>query len=256
MIAFILGTSDGRKLLREINKFTDDILLSTATTYGGELLKEYKYRYLNTTPLNKEELKKLLKEKKVRVLVDLSHPYAIEISKNAMDCCDDLHIEYIRYERKAVIDKYKENKNVKFIKKIEDLSFYLKYNEGNILNTMGSNKIKDILDLNLPNRIIHRVLPTKSVIEKCVDLGIDIGDIIGIKGPIGYDLNLAFLKAYDIKVMLLKDSGEKGATEEKLKSALDLNVQCYVLERETINYKNKFSNEEDIINYLECKYFK
>ena len=63
MIAFILGTSDGRKLLREINKFTDDILLSTATTYGGELLKEYKYRYLNTTPLNKEELKKLLKEK-------------------------------------------------------------------------------------------------------------------------------------------------------------------------------------------------
>lgn len=255
MLAFILGTSDGRRLLKEINKFTDNILLSTATTYGGELLKEFKYRYLNTTPLNKEELKELLKKKEVTVLVDLSHPYAIEISKNAMECCDDLNIEYIRYERNTVIDGYRDNKNVRFIKGLKELNTALGENKGNILNTMGSNKIKELLDLNLPNRIIHRVLPTKAVIEKCINFNIDIGDIIAIKGPIGYDLNLSFLKSYDIKAMILKDSGEKGGTEEKLKSALDLNIECYVLEREYINYKNKFTNEEDILKYLRDKFF-
>ena len=40
MIGLILGTSEGKKLLSLINKYTEDIFVSTATEYGGELLKE------------------------------------------------------------------------------------------------------------------------------------------------------------------------------------------------------------------------
>ncbi len=42
MIALILGTSEGREILSLLNKFTDNILISTATAYGGEILKNYK----------------------------------------------------------------------------------------------------------------------------------------------------------------------------------------------------------------------
>ena len=42
MIGFILGTSEGKKILSLINKYTDEIAVSTATSYGGQLLKEYK----------------------------------------------------------------------------------------------------------------------------------------------------------------------------------------------------------------------
>jgi len=54
MIALILGTSEGREILSLLNKFTDNILISTATAYGGEILKNYKYKKLNTKPLNKK----------------------------------------------------------------------------------------------------------------------------------------------------------------------------------------------------------
>ncbi len=56
MIGFILGTSEGKKIVSLMNEFTDDIAVSTATSYGGQLLENYKIKELNTKPLNKEEM--------------------------------------------------------------------------------------------------------------------------------------------------------------------------------------------------------
>ena len=256
MLAFILGTSDGKALLKELNKYTDDFLLSTATKYGGDILKDFKYKYLNTSPLNEIKLEELLKEKEVQALVDFSHPYAVEVSKNAMEACEKLGIEYIRFERKGVAEKYKDNPKVHLIKNLEYLNELLENKKGNILNTMGSNNIGKLECLNLSNRIIHRVLPTKEVIEKCNDFEVELKNIIAIKGPISYDLNLAFLKNYDIEAMILKDSGESGATEEKIQSALDLDIDCYVLEKKTLDYKKVFYNEKEILDYLLKSYLK
>jgi precorrin-6A/cobalt-precorrin-6A reductase len=48
MIGLILGTSEGKRILSLLNKYTEDIFITTATAYGGELLKDYKYKILNT----------------------------------------------------------------------------------------------------------------------------------------------------------------------------------------------------------------
>lgn len=87
MIGLILGTSEGRDILSYLNEFTDNILVTTATAYGGELLKDYRYKILNDKPLNEEELFNILNENKVKILVDASHPYALEISNNAIEVC-------------------------------------------------------------------------------------------------------------------------------------------------------------------------
>ena len=105
MIALIVGTSEGKVILSHLNKHTDNILVSTATTYGGELLVDYKYKILNDKPLVYEDLKALLEENGVNFLVDASHLYAIQISATAMkiakemniDCMDQGKKEYFRY---------------------------------------------------------------------------------------------------------------------------------------------------------------
>ncbi|MGL4875366.1 MAG: cobalt-precorrin-6A reductase, partial [Clostridium sp.] len=35
MLGFVLGTGEGHEILKEVNKFTSDIFVSTATKYGG-----------------------------------------------------------------------------------------------------------------------------------------------------------------------------------------------------------------------------
>lgn len=178
MIALILGTSEGRKILSLLNKFTDDILISTATTYGGEILKDYKYKKLNTKPLNKDDFHNMLKENKVNILIDASHPYALEVTKNAREVSKDLDIKYVRYERPSSAEEFKENKKVVFLEAYKDLKDALENINGNVLNTSGSRNMGKILDLKLENRIIHRVLPSVKVLEECFNLGIKVEDIM------------------------------------------------------------------------------
>ncbi len=121
MIALFLGTSEGKKILSLLNSFTEDIFISTATSYGGELLKNYKYKVLNTAPLDKVALAKAFKENNITLVVDGSHPYATEITKTLIDLCTEYNLDYIRYERPSVIDKFVNHKEVIRIEGYEQL---------------------------------------------------------------------------------------------------------------------------------------
>ncbi|WP_434302092.1 cobalt-precorrin-6A reductase [Clostridium botulinum] len=250
MIALILGTSEGREILSLLNKFTDNILISTATAYGGEILKNYKYKKLNTKPLNKEELSNMLKENQVNILIDASHPYALEVTKNAREVSKDLNIEYVRYERPSSAEEFKENKKVVFLEDYKDLNEALKNIKGNILNTSGSRNMDKILDLKLENRIIHRVLPSVKVLEDCFNLGVKVEDLMAIKGPISKELNKAFIKDYDAKALILKDSGPQGGTKEKILACLECDIYALVIKRKKINYEREFNNIETLVEYI------
>ncbi|ENK0839382.1 cobalt-precorrin-6A reductase [Clostridium botulinum] len=250
MIALILGTSEGREILSLLNKFTDNILISTATAYGGEILKNYKYKKLNTKPLNKEELSNMLKEKQVNILIDASHPYALEVTKNAREVSKDLNIKYVRYERPSSAEEFKGNKKVVFLDDYKDLNEALKNIKGNILNTSGSRNMDKILDLKLENRIIHRVLPSVKVLEDCFNLGVKVEDLMAIKGPISKELNKAFIKDYDAKALILKDSGPQGGTKEKILACLECDIYALIIRRKKINYEREFNNIENLIEYI------
>ncbi|GFZ32641.1 cobalt-precorrin-6A reductase [Clostridium zeae] len=248
MITLILGTSEGKKILSLLNEFTEDIAVSTATNYGGELLKNYKYKILNTKPLDTEDLKQFLIDNKSTILVDASHPYAQVVTENAMKVCKELKVEYIRYERPSVAESYKED--IICVESYEELHKNLVGVKGTILNTTGSNNIGKFMDMNLDNRIVHRVLPSTKVMEKCFELGVKTEDVIAIKGPISYQLNLAFIDEYNAKAIVLKDSGVEGGTEEKIKAAIDRELKIFVLERANSLYTNSFCEVEELVEYI------
>ncbi|MEG0132731.1 MAG: cobalt-precorrin-6A reductase [Clostridium sp.] len=250
MIGLIVGTSEGKVILSHLNKHTDNIVVSTATTYGGELLNNYRYKVLNDKPLAYLELKALFENNGVNVLVDASHPYAVEISAIAMRIAKELNIEYLRYERKSTLDTFPKNDLIVEVPNYEDLGEILGSVDGCILNTTGSRNIGKILDLNVENRIVHRVLPSLKVMEEVFDLGVKVEDLIFIKGPISYELNKAFIKEYNGKALLTKDSGPQGGTYEKIKAAIDLGIKVIVVERKIMEYGEVFNNEDELCDYI------
>ncbi|MBP2032555.1 precorrin-6A/cobalt-precorrin-6A reductase [Clostridium algifaecis] len=254
MIGLILGTSEGRDILSNLNNFTENIFVSTATIYGGDILKDYKYAYLNNKPLDYDNFIDVLEKNNVEVLVDASHPYAVEVTKNAIKACEKLNIEYVRYERPSCMESFKNNDRVIEVKNYSELNERIKFISGNILDTTGSKNLEKILCMKLKNRIIHRVLPQVDVIEKCSKLKISIDDIIAIKGPVSYELNCAFINDYNIEAVLLKDSGARGGTYDKIKACIDCNVYAFVMVRKKIKYKNVFYNIDEMLNYIGKKY--
>jgi precorrin-6A/cobalt-precorrin-6A reductase len=250
MIGLILGTSEGKNILSRLNEFTEDIFVSTATAYGAELLKDYKYKILNEKPLNLNGLIEVIKEYGIKILIDASHPYALEITKNAMESCESFGIQYIRYERPKVAEEFKGNKNVIMIEDYESLRPYLEKIDGTILNTTGSRNIDKIISFNLKNRIIHRVLPSVKVLEDILNQGIKTEDIVAMKGPVGFELNCAFIKEYHAKAIIMKDSGVQGGTKEKIEAAIDNNIPAFVIGRKEVEYSEIFCSEVELIEYI------
>jgi precorrin-6A/cobalt-precorrin-6A reductase len=256
MIGLILGTSEGKNILSLLNKFTEDIFISTATSYGGDILTEYKYKTINTKPLDIDGLKELFIKHGIKALVDASHPYATEITKNSQKACEDLKIEYLRFERPSISDNYLNNNKLitagsyeELIDKIKNIK-ELQSKDSVILNTTGSRNIDKFMTSNLINRIVHRVLPSSEVIKECLELGVAIEDIITIKGPIGFDLNLGFIKQYKAKGIILKDSGVLGGTEEKIMAALHEDIYIFVIERKKEQFKNIFYSEKQLVEFI------
>lgn len=250
MIGLILGTSEGKKLLSLINKYTEDIFVSTATEYGGELLKEYKYKYINTKPLDKNQLEAMMVKHNIKVLIDASHPYAEVVTKNAIEVCEKQNITYIRYERKSTIDKYKDYHKLILVEDYQRLEEELKPLKGNILNTTGSRNVNKFTSMNIENRIIHRVLPTIESIDICLKSGATVENIIAIKGPLDKALNKAFIEAFDAKIIVMKDSGIQGGTIEKIEAAIELDLWVAVIGRKDKPNALCFNDESKLSEYL------
>lgn len=253
MIGFILGTSEGKKILSLINKYTNNIAVSTATSYGGELLKNYKIKNLNTKPLNKDELLNWIKQNNIKVLVDGSHPYAQEVTKNAIECVEKLNIDYIRYERLGVLEGI-ESDNIVRVKNYDEAIEYFKILDGNILNTTGGNNAARFAEIEFEHRIIHRILPSVQVLSKLLESGIKVKDIVAMQGPISYELEIGFIRQFDIKGLLTKDSGIEGGCLEKFRAIKKLNKKLIVIEKPKFVYNIQFNDPKALIDYIAKKY--
>ena len=259
MIGFVLGTGEGRDILSHVNKYTDEIVVSTATEYGYEIYKEFKAKHFNYKPLNEDEFKDLIIKFGINVFVDASHPYASEVSKTLIKVCKEMKIGYIRYERKSFFHNLSKNnikkeesvENIIFVETYEELQEVFKSIDGNILNTTGSNnalKIENLKGEN--NRMIHRILPSPKVISKLLDNGISMDNIIAIKGPFGFEINNGIIKEYKIKALITKDSGEEGGMKEKIDSALLNDVKIIVIKRPNMSYGIEFNDIKEMLNFI------
>ena len=151
MIWIIGGTKDSRDIFEKLIEKTDrSILVSTATEYGGKLLEEYIEKNNNdkrelkvvSERLSEEQMKELIKKENINLIVDASHPYAINVSNFIIKVTDEMNVKYMRFERKML--DY-GNENIEKFDSLEEVNEFVKRLEGkNILSTLGSNNLKDI----------------------------------------------------------------------------------------------------------------
>lgn len=253
MIGLFLGTSEGKEILRQLNEFTHNIYVSAATEYGGEYLKGYSYKHLNITPLTQEEMEKVIDDQDISIMIDATHPYATTVTDNIIAACKEKEILYLRYERPSVVNQYLPHPDIVTVDKYEHLKELLTKVTGTIMNTTGSNNVEKLITMNLPNTIIHKVLPTKEVLTKLYDLKIPMKNIVAICGGGSKAFNKALFEEYDAKAVILKDSGKQGKTKEKIEAALEMGIKVFIINRQKNQYENVFRSEEEIVKFTKDK---
>lgn len=109
---------------------------------------------------------------------------------------------------------------------------YLKGVTGNILITTGSKELHLYTQIpDYESRCTARVLPTRSVVEACTELGFTGKHLICMQGPFDLEMNQATLRYVNADYMVTKASGKNGGYDEKCEAALAAGVQLVVIGR-------------------------
>lgn len=231
MNIFVLaGTEDGRWIARELASRGHHVWVSTLTEYGAQIAEAQglEVRY---GALDQAEMQALLQEKAIRVLLDATHPYAEKIHTLARSAAQEAGIPYLRWERPPVA-----RADSSLIHSAADLQeaaeMAMRLGQRIFLST-GSKNLRDWLAV--PEfkecKIFVRVLPKAEVLRDCEALGLKPNQIVAAQGPFTQRFNTALWEQLDIDVVITKESGQVGGTEEKIKACLELEIPIIVLER-------------------------
>ena len=248
-IFLIAGTEDGRKLAEFLLKDNYEITASVISTYGKKLLEQYPKIKINDKKLNADELEEILREQNFDGLIDASHPYAENISQNAIDACKNAKVFYIRYERMETEINYKKVFHAENYKQAAKISAQL---GKNIFLTVGSRNLKIFLQCEEVKNcnVTVRILPTAEVLAECESFGLMPKNIIALQGKFSTELNVELFKHAKAEVIVTKNSGEVGGTDTKIAAAKILNLPVVIIDRPKISYPNVAKSFEEVLKLI------
>lgn len=231
MIFLLAGTSEARALTRLLHEEGIPVLVSTVTEHGA---KTYQRQGIpvRTGRLDARGMQALFKELGVRLVVDATHPFAVEAHREAAIAAQGARIPCIRFERKPLplpVSPYLHP--VQDDKKAAEAAAAI---GGTVLLTTGSKHLSVYAQRLLPEenvRLVVRLLPTVENMRLCAELGLDQRDIVAIQGPFGERLNQALYEHFSVRVLITKESGDQRWIVEKVHRAIAQGIHVVLIRR-------------------------
>ena len=248
MILVLGGTSDSIEICNLLNKKKINYAVSVTTSYGEKLAKKCAQNVI-LRKLTLKDMIDYINENGVTKIIDSTHPYAVEVSNNAIEVSKITNMDYIRFERESLI-KDIDYKNKYIVNDIEEACEIANKIGHNIFIGTGSKNLYLYKEKIKNKNLIPRVLPTSEVLISCEELGFNADNIIAMKGPFSVEMNESTYKQYNIDLVITKESGVAGGFLEKIKACDNLNIPVIIIKRKEMNYPNTVGKIQDLIDLI------
>ncbi|NDO45572.1 bifunctional cobalt-precorrin-7 (C(5))-methyltransferase/cobalt-precorrin-6B (C(15))-methyltransferase [Clostridium sp. MD294] len=241
------GTTEGRKLMEYLCDTNTNIDICVATEYGQKLLQKKDNINILEGRKNLQQMIQLMKQKNYQCVIDATHPYALEVTKNIQQACQSENITYYRLLRESCHTEYGI-----WVESIEKAVDFLQNTQGNIFVTTGSKELQKYKELhNFSERIYVRVLPSAEVITQCQNDGLSAKHIICMQGAFSKEMNVAQMKHINAKYIVTKESGNVGGFQQKIDAAKEVGAVVVIIGRRE---KQKGYLYYDLIEQLKKEY--
>lgn len=241
MVWIIGGTKEAGILAEKIHSFAPYIM-TVATEDGKEFFKNL---CVKAGRMDLEQMIHFCKTEKIKLIADISHPYAEIVSANAEKAALTLGIEYLHFIRAgsvqpgtcSVLNGTQTgclnpcNTHIKHFGSVKELCSFLKTITARVFFTTGSKNIPDFEKVRGSSEFVYRILPSSESIIKCRSAGVEIARIVAMLGPFSEEMNKAMFKEFRAEYAVMKDSGENGGVKEKLKACGELGITALIIGR-------------------------
>lgn len=222
------GTTEGREIACYLEENRISSFVSVASDYGKQVLPPMEFCRVLRGRMDAGEMKRFIMENGIELVVDATHPYAVEVSENIKNAVAETRVSYVRIVR----EKEEAVPDGKYFDTAETLTEYLNTTEGNVLVTTGSKELGEFRAVkDFKERIYARVLPVENVVKQCLEMGFDKAHIITGQGPFSQKENEECLRKIHGKFLVTKDTGTVGGFPQKIAAARNAGAGILILKR-------------------------
>lgn len=222
------GTTEGKQMASFLEEEQMASFVSVATGYGKEVLPDMKYCQIIEGRLDKKQMESFIRENEIELILDATHPYAVEVSENIRQAGMEAGTPCLRILR----GECERQPDAVYVRDIEELTDFLNLHPGRILVTTGSKELpllKKVTDYQ--ERIFARVLPLDKVLADCRENGFFGEHLIGGRGPFTIEENVELIRKIQADYLVTKDTGKEGGFLEKAEAARIAGARLVVIER-------------------------
>ncbi|MBP1618685.1 MAG: precorrin-6x reductase [Bacteroidetes bacterium] len=243
MIWIIGGTSNAVEISRLMQAEQLPHLV-TVTTALGRNIAALEGSTVLTGALTPQDMGQLIDDRSITTVVDASHPFAVDVSRQAMIVCEQKAIRYIRYERKQV-----RHAAARYFGDYEGLIAYLQNTSGNVLITTGSKYCAKYLPLGV-ERLFVRVLNTPASLQQTDEAGYPPDHVLTMRAVVSEAENLQTMKELKIRYLVTKDSGVDGGLDEKILAAQSVGAEVLIIDRPQLEYPLVFTDYSELMQSI------
>jgi len=245
------GTAEGRQVSDYLCEKHIAHTVSVATEYGEEVLHPQPERHIHQGRLDMEQMQEFMRDGQYALVVDATHPYAVEVSKNIQEACRRENVQYLRYLRtqkqeerlnkeaageadstRSACENAGEISGAFYVDSAREAADYLETQQGGIFLTTGSKELHVFTEaISDKSRIFARVLPSAEVVSSCRALGLEGKQICAMQGPFSADMNAAMLHQAGSAFLVTKETGATGGFPEKIEASRQCRVPPVIIRR-------------------------
>lgn len=221
-----------------------EILATTFSQLGADCIARRPGLRLFAGALEADGFERLLRDEQPDFLVDLSHPFAVEVSRNAKAAAAACGVPYLRYERQRADEAdLPAGLDCRHFADFAAAAAACGQMAGNILLTIGSKNLAFFRELpDFRQRFYVRVLAESRILQELEAMQIDPGHIFAMKGVASAELNIALCRQCRAAALVSKDSGPAGGLLEKMQAAAALGIPLLLVDRPAAAGGQVFAN--------------
>lgn len=240
------GTGEAVQLATALATAAVPCLVTVTTAAARRAYPEGDYLKVWVGRLAAEEMATFIRGRTIRGIVDASHPFAVEISKEAIAAAQALNMPYWRYERPSVKPSATDELT-HYVSGLEAILAPEVLSGERVLLTLGYRWLHHFAPWQTQTTLFARILPSAEALNAALKAGFTADRLIALRPPISSDLEKALWQQWSITRVITKASGAPGGEDTKRTVAKQLGISLWVLNRPQLDYPEVCHSQADVL---------
>lgn len=245
-IWLIGGTQESAQIAAVLARAHLPFAVTVAAPGAAALYPFLERSQIHAGRLAPEAMLKFARRHQIGAILDASHPYAIEVSRQAIAISQSETLPYLRFERERVAS---DGAIV-----LPDFATLLQgdYLTGKrVLLTVGCQPLPQFLPWQTRATLFARVLPAIQSIEAAIAAGFTSDRLLALRPPTSAELERAICHHWGIEAIVTKASGRAGGEDCKRQVAAELGIAAIVVDRPPVAYPQQTSDFDRVLAFCQ-----